>query len=118
MSSAFPRWRVLIFPGATEIAMELFRALAWCKEVEIFSAGSDVSNHAPFVFARHFLVPSVEEAGWIEALSEVVSKNEITHIFPAHDDALLALAENANRFVAKLVTSPQRTCKITRSKLE
>lgn len=56
-----PKWRVLVFPGATEIAMELRQSLAWCKEVMLFSAGSPVSNHAPFAFARHFLLPAVSQ---------------------------------------------------------
>lgn len=118
MPKSSPRcpWRVLIFPGGTEIALELRQALAWCKEVQLFSAGAGVSNHAPYVFARHSIVPSVHEAGWLDALQEVVSAYRITHIFPAHDDALLALMENTDRLSAKVVTSPLKTCRITRSK--
>ena len=44
--------------------------------------------------------------------------NQITHIFPAHDDALLALSENATRLKAKVITSPLETCRLTRSKRE
>src|SRR5580765_5427643 len=97
------KWRVLVFPGATEIAMELRQSLAWCKEVLLFSAGSQVSNHAQFVFARHFIIPSVGHPGWLKELSALMEANQITHIFPAHDDALLALAENAGRLKAKVV---------------
>jgi hypothetical protein len=110
------RWRVLIFPGATEIALELREALAWCKEVELFSAGAAVSNHAPFAFARHFVVPHVTAPGWQPSLQEVVTNQRITHIFPAHDDALIALVENAACFAAQIVTSPLETCRVTRSK--
>lgn len=110
------RWRVLVFPGGTEIAMEIREALAWCKEVELFSAGADVSNHAPFVFARHFVVPAVTEPEWQAALQAVIAAQRITHIFPAHDDTLLALAENAALFPVRLVTSPLETCRVTRFK--
>lgn len=113
---ATSRWRVLIFPGATEIAMEIREALAWCKEAELFSAGAAVSNHAPLVFGRHFIVPSVNETGWESALQTVIAEKCITHIFPAHDETLLALAENAALFSARLVTSPLGTCRLTRSK--
>lgn len=111
-----PQWRVLVFPGATEIAMELRQSLAWCKEVTLFSAGSAVSNHAPFAFASHFIIPAVNEPHWLGQLSALVEANQITHIFPAHDDALLALAENASGLRAKVVTSPLLTCQLTRSK--
>jgi carbamoyl-phosphate synthase large subunit len=97
--------------------MELREALAWCKEVELISAGSAVSNHAPFVFARHFVVPSVFEVNWQASLQAIIAGQKITHIFPAHDDALIALVENAKCFAAKIVTSPLETCRITRSKL-
>jgi carbamoyl-phosphate synthase large subunit len=119
MTPSSPRpapWKVLIFPGATEIALEIREALVWCKEVELFSAGASVSNHAPFVFAHHFIVPAVTQPGWQTELQRVIAREGITHIFPAHDDALLALAENAANFTAKVVTSPLETCRIARSK--
>lgn len=96
--------------------MELRESLAWCKEVVLFSAGSPVSNHAPFVFARHFILPDVSHHRWLDELSALVESNQITHIFPAHDDALLALSENAAKLRAKVVTSPLKTCRLTRSK--
>jgi hypothetical protein len=109
-------WRVLIFPGGTEIALELRQALGWCKEVELFSAGAPVSQHSSFVFKNHFEVPMVSEKEWLPRLVELVDRNSISHIFPAHDDALLALSENAKKIRAKIVTSPLQTCRITRSK--
>jgi hypothetical protein len=109
-------WRVLVFPGATEIALEIRQALAWRKEIQLFSAGAVVSSHAPFVFAHHYDVPPVDQNDWLQALRQVVLAQRITHIFPAHDDALLALAENASTLGAKLVSSPVETCRITRSK--
>jgi carbamoyl-phosphate synthase large subunit len=110
------RWKVLILPGGTEIGLELRQALGWCKEVDLFSAGSPVSNHAPFVFAHHFTVPSVHESGWIERLNQICAENFITHIIPAHDDVIVALAENSSLLYARVVSSPLRTCQITRSK--
>lgn len=117
-SSPSPRWRVLIFPGGTEIGLELRQALIWCKEVELFSAGAAVSNHAPFVFARHSVVPPVHQAGWIEALNQVTETRGITHIFPAHDEVIVAHAENLGRLRARVVTSPAETCRLTRSKAQ
>jgi len=109
-------WRVLVFPGGTEIGLEIQKALSPCKEVRLFSAGMNVPNHAPYVFLRHFVLPSVHERGWLEALIAVVRREGIDFIFPAYDDVLLALAENANRIPATVVTSPLETCRITRSK--
>jgi hypothetical protein len=110
------RWRVLILPGGTEIGLELRQSLVWCKEVELFSAGAEVSNHAPYVFRRHFIVPSVSSPGWIESLNSLIAAEGITHIFPAHDDVIVALAEAAPQLKARVVSSPATTCHLTRSK--
>jgi carbamoyl-phosphate synthase large subunit len=110
------KFRVLVFPGGTEVGLEINRALRACKEVELFSAGLDVSNHAPYVFARHFTVPSIYESGWVETLNRVILEQGIDYIFPAYDDVIVALAENAERIKARIVSSPPQTCLITRSK--
>ena len=112
------RWRVLVFPGGTEIALEIRQALAPCKEVLLFSAGADVSSHAPFVFAHHSVVPFVGDRDWVGALQTLIARERITHVFPAHDDAVLALAEQAPLIGAKVVTSPVETCRVARSKRE
>ncbi len=58
----------------------------------------------------------VGETDWLRRLKELVAEHRITHIFPAHDDVLLAMAESAEKLNAKVVTSPLETCRITRSK--
>lgn len=73
-------------------------------------------NHAPFIFGHHYLIPSVRETGWLPALIELINREGITHVFPAHDDVLLALSECRDQIPAKLVTSPHATCRTTRSK--
>nr|CAA9298982.1 ATP-grasp enzyme-like protein [uncultured Armatimonadetes bacterium] len=111
-----PSFRVLVFPGGTEIGLEINRALRECKEVRLFSAGSGVSNHAPYVFARHFVVPGIHDPEWFPALNAVLEANAIDYVFPAYDDIIVALAENAGGLKAKVVSSPLETCRITRSK--
>jgi hypothetical protein len=109
---------VLVFPGGTEIGLEIQRALCQCKEVRLHSAGQDISNHAPYVFARHFLVPSVADPHWLESLNRVVEEQRIDYIFPAHDDVIVALAQNAEKLSAGVVSSPLDTCLVTRSKTQ
>lgn len=107
---------VLVFPGGTEIGLEIRSALCQCKEVRLFSAGAAVSNHAPYVYARHFSVPDVADPHWVDRLNEIIISNHIDYIFPAHDEVLVALAENVDRVRAKMVSSPPETCLISRSK--
>lgn len=109
-------FNVLVFPGGTEIGLEINSALRDCKDIRLFSAGSDASNHAACAFARHFILPSIREARWLDALNALLEAQAIDYIFPAYDDIIVALAENADRLKAKVVSSPLETCRITRSK--
>ncbi len=107
---------VLVFPGGTEIGLELRRSLADLKEIRLAGAGSEQDRHGPFAYRRWRTLPAVGTDGWIDALNDVVDELEIDAIFPGHDDVLLALAEHASEVRAGIVTSPLRTCEITRSK--
>jgi len=109
-------YNVLVFPGGTEIGLEIHRALHLCKEITLFSAGSDLSNHAPYVYARHFILPSIHEPNWVDGLNRVIVENGIDYIFPAYDDIIVALAERGEAIKARVVSSPLETCLITRSK--
>jgi len=108
--------KVLIFPGGTEIGLEIWKSLRDCKYITLYSAGSDTSNHAPYVFRNHFIVPDVHGNNWIDVLNGILDKHEIKYIFPAHDDVIVALAQNADKFNADIISSPVETCLICRSK--
>jgi carbamoyl-phosphate synthase large subunit len=107
---------VLVFPGGTEIGLELRRALADLKEIALAGAGSEQDRHGPFAYRRWRTVPDVGSPGWVDALNAVVAELGIDVIFPGHDDVLLALAEHAYELRAGVATSPVETCRITRSK--
>lgn len=109
-------YNVLVFPGGTEIGLEIQRALCQCKDVRLFSAGLDVSNHAPYVFARHFTLPHIHDPAWLDSLNHVIVEHGIDYVFPAYDDVIIALARNAERIRARVVSSPLETCLVTRSK--
>jgi hypothetical protein len=42
---------VLIFHAGTEIGLEIFNVLKYCKETRLFGAGQDVSNHAKLLYS-------------------------------------------------------------------
>ncbi|PIQ13093.1 MAG: carboxylate--amine ligase [Hydrogenophilales bacterium CG_4_9_14_3_um_filter_59_35] len=108
--------RVLVFPAGTEIGLEIFQALKYCKEVDLFGAGQDISNHARFVYPEYHLLPSIHEPGWVDALIELCQSLRIDYIFPAYDDIIIALSREADRLPAKIISSPPSACEITRSK--
>lgn len=109
-------YKVLIFPGGTEIGLEIHKALCNCKDIQLYSVGLDVSNHAPYVFTRHFNIPSIHDPAWIDSLNKIIIENNIDYIFPAYDDIVISLAINAEKIQAKIISSPLETCLITRYK--
>lgn len=109
---------VLVFPGGTEIGLEIWDSLKDVKDINLYSAGSNVSNHAPYVFKNHSIIPDINTKNWIEILNQVIEKYAIDYIFPAYDDIIVALAFNSDKINAEIISSPLFTCLLTRSKSE
>lgn len=107
---------VLVFPAGTEIGLEVNEALRQCKDVRLFGAGVAASSHAPFAFNDFHALPSVDEPGWLIELNALCRKLEIDYIFPAHDDAIVALAREQLNIAAVVLTGSLQTCITTRSK--
>lgn len=110
------RRNVLIFPAGTEIGLEIYNALKYCKEVRLFGAGQDVSNHAQFIYTPYSIIPSVHTSQWLEPLVSLCRTLNIEYIFPAHDDALVALSKHRSVIPATVICPSPEACSITRSK--
>jgi carbamoyl-phosphate synthase large subunit len=102
-----------VFPGSTEIGLEIFKSLASTPNIELFGGGLGGSNHGEYVFKNWLVVPSVFDSDCIEKLNDLIAKHKIDYIFPAHDDALLILAKSQHLLNATLVGSPLETIEIT-----
>jgi carbamoyl-phosphate synthase large subunit len=116
MVSVKDKLNVLVFPGGTEIAMEIWKSLKDCKDIRLYSTGSDISCHSEYVFARNFKIASIYEENWLDNLNQIILEHHIDYVFPAHDDVIIALVDNADKLKARIVTSPASTCRITRMK--
>ena len=79
------RRNVLILPAGTEIGLEIYKALQFSKEVSIFGAGQDISNHAKFAYPNYHVVRDIYTDGWLDDLVKLCQKLEIEYIFPAYD---------------------------------
>ena len=108
--------RVLVFPGGTEIGLEIWAALRDCKDVELAAAGLEVASHAPYVYPSFHVLPGVYEKGWLADLNCLVEERQIDYIYPAHDDVIFALASHAHESARARRDVPAETCRITRYK--
>lgn len=108
--------QVLVFPAGTEVGLEIYQALQYCKEVVLHGAGQSISSHAPFRYKSYHLLPSIKESGWLPALIELCRNLSIDYIFPAYDDVIVALAKHAAEIPATVLTVSLEVCEVTRSK--
>ncbi|GFO55075.1 carbamoylphosphate synthase large subunit short form [Geomonas sp. Red276] len=108
---------VLVFPAGSEIGLEIGQALRYCKEVRLFGAGMDISNHARFTYAEYHVLPSIHAPGWVDALASLCARLEIDYIYPAYDDVIVALADHAGEIPATVIAPEPWSCRVTRSKL-
>jgi carbamoyl-phosphate synthase large subunit len=115
MTLAADKRTVLIYPGGTEIGLEIARSLKPCKEVRLISAGL-TNTPAEVFFETHHEVQPVNSSEWLEQLGSVVRAEQVTHIMPAHDEVIAPLVESEGVLGAKVVTSCLDTCQTARSK--
>ena len=114
--SAMHERRILIFPAGTEIGLEIFAALKGCRNVRLFAAGEDVSNHARHLYPDYHVLPHVSHPAFSSAMAELCAGLDIGYLFPAHDDALTALTALRGQLPAIVVAPSEATCATTRSK--
>jgi predicted ATP-grasp superfamily ATP-dependent carboligase len=108
--------KVLVFPCGSEIGLEINRALANSKHFTLYGCNS-VDDHGKFVYKNYISgLPFIDDLTFIGELNKIIELYEIDFIIPAHDSAVLKMAENQSIIKASIVTSCAKTCKICRSK--
>lgn len=109
--------KILVFPGSSEIGLEIHQALMNSIHVDLFGASSVSSNHGKYVYKNYIEgIPYVDKPEFIEKLNEIIDLYNIDFVIPAHDSVLLKLTENLEKLHCDLIGSPVETCKICRSK--
>ncbi len=111
-----PPWNVLVFPAASEVGLEIHRALAPCKEVILHGANQPGHSIAGFHFLRLHSLPSIHDPDCLSRLQHLIVTQEIDAIFPAYDDVVVWLAENAGHLATKVLAPALPVCALLRSK--
>ena len=107
---------VLVFPCGSEVGLEIRRALSGSSHFNLYG-GSSTDDHGKFAYQNYISgLPFVQHPDFISELNKVIALYEIDFVIPAHDSAVLEMAENREQIKADIVTSDAQTCRITRSK--
>ena len=109
---------VLVFPCGSEIGLELARSLAASAHFRLFGASS-LPDHGEFVY-RNYVggLPMVDGDGFLDAFNRLLGRLAIDYVFPAHDDAVVALAgwRDGKLLLAEPMTPDAGTARLCRSK--
>lgn len=107
---------ILVFPCGSEIGLEVNRALAYSTHFTLFG-GNSVDDHGKFVYKNYISgIPFIDEHNFIDEINRIVELHKIDFIIPAHDSAVLKMAENQSVLKATIITSCAATCKVCISK--
>lgn len=110
-------YNILVFPAWTEIWLEIYRALSYSKDINLFWANSNIPNHAPFIFEKYFTISNTKDSeNWIQEINEIIEKHSIDYIYPAYDDIIVLLAQHREKLKCKIIAPDLNVSEITRSK--
>lgn len=112
------KWNVLIFPAGAENALEIYEALRYNLNIEVFGA-SGKKDFAEYKYPKD---KYIEGDFWIYSkdfesnFQKLLEAYKIDIIIPTHDDVALYFAKNRNQFSARILVSDARTAEICREK--
>lgn len=108
--------KILVFPCGSEIGLELHRALKDIRFIDLYG-GSSVEDHGAFVYQNYYGgIPYVTAPDFLEVLNRYIDDNHIDFVFPAMDSVIAAMSRNRDQIHAKLLTCPDETVQLCRSK--
>lgn len=115
---------VLILSAGRRVELvNCFKEAAKIEGVNSKIITADISNTAPATFFadKKYIVPRIQEDGYIEAIIDICKKEDIKLVIPTIDTELLILAENKelieNETSAKVMISNKRAIEICRNKI-
>lgn len=110
-------YNVLVAPGGSTIAQEVYYSLRDCKNINLFSINLiDTPSHESFIFKNfHTMAPFKETDKCIEDINKVCKLENIDFIIPCNDEALYMFSMSKELHVPVL-TSPIDTITVCRLK--
>ncbi len=108
--------RIMVFPCGSEIGLELHRSLKDIRFIDLYGASS-VDDHGCWVYKNYIGgIPYINDPTFIDVLNKHIDENHIDFIFPALDSVIAMLSRHRDTLHAKLLTCPDETVQICRSK--
>lgn len=110
--------RVLVFPGGSEVGLEVCRSLRDSRHF-MPVGGSSTDDHCKAAYREVITgIPWIGDSGLANALNDIADQRLIDVIYPAHDEAALQLSAAASRgeLWTPVAGSEFQACEVARSK--
>lgn len=110
--------KVLIFPAGAENAIEIYEALRFNVNIEVYGA-SGKADHASFIYPKDRYIEGdfyINKEKFIDDFNSMLVEYGIEVVIPTHDTIAMFLAQNKARLQAKVLTADYETTYICRNK--
>lgn len=94
---------VLVFPSGTEIANEIINSLKNHKSYNLIFASSADVDYSSFLPNDRYHLPYVNDEKFLDKIKDLIEKENISYIVPAHDDAAYYLSKLENLINAQVI---------------
>lgn len=112
-------YNILVAPGGSIIAQEIYYALRDHKDINLFSINIDIPSVAPFIFNKCSKMAYFKDAKQvIQDINIACKKYKIDYIFPCNDEACFILSLHRDKLNAGVLTSDFTTTHICRNKYD
>ena len=109
---------VLIFPAGWENSLEVYDALRYNVNVEVYGA-SGKADCAEYIYdSGHYIEGDfyINNLDFVDKFNAVLEQYAIDVVIPTHDDVCLFLAKHKDELHAKVLTADARTAEVCRHK--
>ena len=109
-------YNVLVFPCGTEIANEVINALKHHKYFKTVFASSEKGSYCDFRGKSVHMLPYASDETFLPRLQELIGREGIDFIVPAHDDVAYALSRLQESITARVIGQSAEVNEIVRFK--
>uniref|UniRef100_A0A832DIV4 ATP-grasp domain-containing protein n=1 Tax=Ignavibacterium album TaxID=591197 RepID=A0A832DIV4_9BACT len=108
--------KILVFPCGSEIGLEIFRALALEKNIELIG-GSSTNDHGRFIYKNYVdNLKFIYDSNFIDSLKKLIAEKKIDIIYPTMDEVIYILKKNEENLGCKVIGSDVYSLEICNSK--
>ena len=86
---------ILVFPSASNLAIEIFYSLSKDKNINLIGCSSCIDNEITKIFKNNVIIKKfIHDINFLNELNKIIKTQKIDLIYPLSDDVSLFLCKN------------------------